>query len=355
MKIRKTISIILLLVFVFTLPASFLIGDLSRQASSQDRLTNLIMTSALSNEALPQRIREIIWFHHWYGGGLEFGPRYLLTGIRAEQWVELLGIILPEKERERIIGSLTGEIFSWLDNNDPYPKIEIDLNPVFVTIRSNLDKAALWIVNTFKVPPCKEDRLKEIEAGNYGDDLEALISCHTPENYREGVAAHLAPMILNKLDEANPPEKIDVTGKLRENVEESRIVAVKSRLNRLRKTLSLTWVLPVLIFALALAVVVRSLGELMAWAGWSLLAGGLLGGILTWRISNPLPLLDKALMPPPAGVKPQAIPVLKGVMAQLLNEASPMLAWQTGIVFLVGMGFLLRAYYGKFSKQSGNT
>ncbi len=328
MKIRKAISIILLVVFVFTLPASFLIMDVSRQVSSKDRLTSLITTSVLSNEALPQRIREMIWFHHWYGGGLEFGPRYLLTGIRAGEWVELFGIILPEKEREKIAGSLLGEMFSWLDNNEPYPKIEIDLDPVFTTIRSNLDKAALWIVNTFKVPPCKEDRLKEIEAGNYGDDLEALISCHTPEAYKAGVAGHLAPMILNKLDEANPPEKIDVTGKLKEKVAESRIVEVKSRVNRIRKMLSLTWVLPLLIFSLALAVIVRSLDEWTAWAGWSLLAGGLLGGILTWRISNPLPILDHALMPPPTGMKPQAVPVLKGLMAQLLNEASHMMCCQ---------------------------
>ncbi len=353
MKIRKTISIILLFIFVFILPAAFLIMDVSRQVSSKDRLTNLVMASVLSNEALPQRIRETIWFHHWYGEKLEFGPRYLFTGIRSEEWVELLGIILPEKEREKIAGSLIGEIFNWLDNNESYPNIEIDLNPVFTSIRSKLDKVALWIVNTFKVPPCNEERLKEIQAGNYGDDLEALISCHTPSAYKEGVAGHLAPMILKKLDEANPPEKIDVTMKLKENLEESRIVEVKSTLNRFRKMLSLIWVLPLLIFALALAVIVRSLDELMVWAGWTLFAGGLSGGILIWIISNPLPLLDNALMPPPAGMKPQAVPVLKGVMVQLLNGASTMLPWQTGIVFLVGMGFLIRSYQDRFSNQSG--
>ncbi len=352
MKIRKTISIILLFLFVFTLPVSFLIVDASRHVSSKNRMTNLIMTSVLSNEAFPQRIRETIWFHHWYGEKLEFGPRYLLTGIRVEQWAELVGIILPEKEREKMASYLTGEIFNWLDNDEPYPKIEINLSPVFSDIGSKVDKAALWILNTFKVPPCNEDRIKEIEAGNYGDDIEALISCHTPSAYKEGVADHLAPIILNKLDEANPPEKIDVTGKLKENLEENRIVEVKSKINRFRMMVSLSWVLPFLIFILALAVIVRSLDEFMVWAGWSLFIGGLLGGILTWIISNPLPLLDNALMPPPAGIQPQAVPVLKGIMTEILNGASTMLTWQTGFVFLVGLGLLARSYQGRLSKKS---
>ncbi len=169
------------------------------------------------------------------------------------------------------------------------------------------------------------------------------------------MANHLAPIILEKLDKANPPQKIDVTEKLKTQVEESRIVKAKSSINRARTVLSLAWVLPLLIFALAMGIIVRSLDQLMVWSGWSLFTGGIAGGILTWIIMNPVSLLSDAFMPPPAGMPPQAAPVIKGVLVGLLNEASHMLTWQVGIVFIVGLGLLSRSFQNRYSKQTGST
>ena len=130
------------------------------------------------------------------------------------------------------------------------------------------------------------------------------------------------------------------------------MVAMKSKLNQARKALSLIWILPFVVFILALALVVRSREQLMRWAGWSLLASGATGGILAWTISSPLPALDSVLMPPPVTMPTQAVPVIKGVMSELLTGASGMMTWQLGIVFLAGAGLLIKSYLDRFSKQT---
>ncbi|MBT4268738.1 MAG: hypothetical protein HOK67_31860 [Deltaproteobacteria bacterium] len=352
MKILKTLSIVMLIVFGLALPVSLLVTDVSRQVFSEEGLTELTMASTLSNEGLPQRIRETIWFHHWYSEKLEYGPRLLATGIRADQWVDLFAIVLPEKEREKVVSSVTGGLFTWLENDEAYPQIRVDLAPALANVHSNADEAALWAINGLKIPACKENRVKELQTGNYGNELKALISCRPPVAERKGVAEHLAPIVLKMLDQANPPQSIDVTQQLKSRFEEGKMVAMKSKLNQARKALSLIWILPFVVFILALALVVRSREQLMRWAGWSLLASGATGGILAWTISSPLPALDSVLMPPPVTMPTQAVPVIKGVMSELLTGASGMMTWQLGIVFLAGAGLLIKSYLDRFSKQT---
>ena len=342
----------MLIVFGLALPVSLLVTDVSRQVFSEEGLTELTMASTLSNEGLPQRIRETIWFHHWYSEKLEYGPRLLATGIRADQWVDLFAIVLPEKEREKVVSSVTGGLFTWLENDEAYPQIRVDLAPALANVHSNADEAALWAINGLKIPACKENRVKELQTGNYGNELKALISCRPPVAERKGVAEHLAPIVLKMLDQANPPQSIDVTQQLKSRFEEGKMVAMKSKLNQARKALSLIWILPFVVFILALALVVRSREQLMRWAGWSLLASGATGGILAWTISSPLPALDSVLMPPPVTMPTQAVPVIKGVMSELLTGASGMMTWQLGIVFLAGAGLLIKSYLDRFSKQT---
>ena len=179
-----------------------------------------------------------------------------------------------------------------------------------------------------------------------------LVSCKPPAADRQGVADHLAPMIRNMLEKANPTQTIDVGLQLKDRVAESKLLATKAKLNQARQAISLVWILPFVIFGLALAIVVRSRKQLMRWAGWSLLAGGVTGGILAWKISNPVPALEDFFIPPPAGMPPQAAPAVKAILAELLTGASGMMTWQIGIVILVGAGLLIKSYMDRFTKHS---
>jgi hypothetical protein len=344
MKILKAIAIALLFIFAIMFPASLLVTDVGSQVASEERLVELTMTAALSNEALPVRIKETIWFHHWFSKKIDFGPRFLVTSIHVDQWGGLLNIALPLKQREELAASIIGGGFDWFENTAPYPDIRIELAPVLSTVNGKAGDVALWAINTLKTPQCKPERLKEIRAGDYGDDLTAVVSCKPPVADRQGVADHLAPMIRNMLDEANPPQTVDVGLQLKDRVAESELLATKAKLNQARKALPLVWILPVVILALALALVVRSRKQLMHWAGWSLLAGGVVGGIMAWKISNSAPTLEDLFLPPPAGIPPQAAPVVKAILSELLTGASGMMTWQLGIVFLAGAGLLVKFY-----------
>lgn len=344
MRFRTVTSVIFLVLFVITLPAAFLISDLSLQLLREQQLNQLLMENVLSDQALPQRVREAIWFQSWYGtDGLDAGPRMLITGIQNQEMVEILKLVLPEETRRELLTASTGGLFDWLKSENAYPEITLDLEPALTHLESNLEPAAAWALDTFKVPGCSEERTAQLVQGEYGKDLTALISCRPPKEYRDGVAQAAVPLIGAALEEAQPPREIDLSERLRGNLEDSRVLAIKGRLNTARRLLPLSWVLPLLLFGFALAFRVRSLEDLIHWSRWPLTLAGVLGLFLVWWMGGASALVERILMPP-VGIPAPAAPVLMVLFNALLSRAGSLLGVQMGITLILGLGLLIYSY-----------
>jgi hypothetical protein len=345
MKTRGIISVILLVIFALTLPVALLISNVAQQVVSPERLTDVVMKSLASNGALPFRIREIIWFQSWYGAnGIEPGPRLLLTGIRPDQWVSLFKIVFPEKDRQELVGSLSQGIFGWLDSKDAYPTVVINLSPIQENVRNNEAQLISWALDNLKIPQCSKDRTASLQEGNFGQDITALISCNPPTEFKPGVINAIRPLLSTMLNNAGLPQKIDLSEQLKSRLSEDGILSVKANLNRVRTMLPLAWIAPLLILLIGLAITVRNLDGLTVWAGWPLFLTGLIGIVLSNFVVNPVPFLEKILMPPPSSLPAPMAPLVISLGKELFSQAGNLLFWQMAIAFVIGAGLLLYTY-----------
>jgi len=345
MKILKIISVILLAIFVITLPLAAFARNLSGQVMKEENLKDLVNETVLSNEALPQRIREAIWFQSFYSeDGLDTQIRVMLTGIRNEQYAALLETVLPIDTRELLLDDVVGEVFGWLDGEETYPNIVIEVSPLFNHIQNSTPAVATWVVETLKVPPCKSEQLTSLTAGENADNLMNLIACKPAGEYKEIAIGQLTPLLDETLSETVVPERISITEQLQASMDEAKVLATKSQVNQVRSLSSLIWLLPLIIFGIALALVVRSWDDLIVWAGWPLFICGLIGIILATQIANPISLLESQLMPPPAAMPAPAAPIVMAILGSLLAKVGGALMWQMGIMLFIGLALLVYNY-----------
>ena len=341
MKIRKTISTILLVIFVITLPLSLLAFNTSTQVISEENLPDLLMESTLSNEALPERVREAVWFQYWYGEGLDDAPRMLITSIHNSQFVKLFGMVLPESDRQALVTEFAAGLMDWLGNDAPYPDIVIESGAIVENVKTNAADIGYWVHESIKVPPCNAETEANLVNGVFSEDMMNIISCNPSNANHEAVGNHLGEIITGMVATAPVPESIDVGKQLSSNMDEESALAAKSQLNRVRTLTRILWIIPLLLLVIALALLGRDRKTLLTWAGWPLFISGLVGIILASRFASPTLMLENAFMPPPAAMPAPAAPIVMAILGQLLTTVGNALQWQMGIVFVLGFGLVI--------------
>ena len=344
MKIRKIISTILLVIFAITLPVSLVLFNASTEVLSEDNLPDLLMESTLSNEALPQRVREAVWFQYWYGEGLDDGPRMLITGIHNSQFVKLFSMVFPENDREVLVTDIAAGLFGWLGNDAPYPDVVIESAAIVENVKAKAADIGYWVHESIKVPPCNGEIEANIANGVFSEDMMNIISCNPSNANHEAVGNYLGKIITGMIATAPLPESIDVGAQLTSNMDEESAFAAKAQLGRVRNLTRILWILPIVLLLIGLALLGRDRKTLLAWAGWQLFISGLIGIILASRLASPTLILESAFMPPPATMPAPAAPIIMAILGQLLTTVGRALQWQMGIVLVVGIGLLLYTY-----------
>jgi len=344
MKIRKILSTILLVIFVITLPLSLLAFNASTQLLSEEKLPEILTESTLSNEALPQRVREALWFQYWYGEGLDDAPRMLITGIHNQQFVKFFSMVLSESERKALVSDIAAGLIGWLGNDAPYPDLVIESGAIIDNVKTNAADIGYWVHESIKVPPCNEEIEANLANGVFSEDMMNVISCNPSNANHQAVGNHLGEIITGMLATAPVPESINVGAQLASNMDEESVLAVKGQLNRVRNLTRILWIVPVLLLVIALALLGQDRKTLLSWVGWPLFISGLVGIILALRLASPTLILENAFMPPPASMPVPAAPIVMAILGQLLTTVGSALQWQMGIVLVVGIGLLLYTY-----------
>lgn len=348
MKAKHTISIILLVLFALLLPLALVLSNLSATLFNQEKLTGLLVDNVFSDQALPQRIKEMTIFEAQYSDLNKTLDMRMMTnvlgGIEAEKWLELFGLILPEETRVSLTNDLVGGLFAWLDTNDPYPDVVIPVTDMLGGVQENILPVTAWVFDAFRVPPCSDELVAGFAKGEYGADPTTLITCTPPAEMTGEVVAATSVMLGGMIAEQAPSEDIIVADQISAMMSEEEILSQKATINRARRLLPLAWVLPILLFLVAAALVIRSVESAIAWLQWPLFATGLTGLILGFRLANPISLLEGALLPPPAGVPAPGIAVVFKLLESLLSQIGTALLWQTIPLLVIGAGMLAYSY-----------
>ena len=349
MNAKKITAIVLLTLFVLSFPLTLAITNLGSILFNQNKVTDLVVTDLVSDKALPGLIKEITILETEHGAlNKLFDNRMLmnvLSGIQSNEWVELFDIVLPEKDRVALVDNIVGGLFTWFNDSQPYPDITIQVSPIIARLENNLPDVAAWIFKTFHVPACDAKQIARYQASDFGTDPQALITCTPPEDLKENVIAGTATAIQTTLTKQAPPAVINLTQELSKQMPHEQMLAQKAKLNQVRTLSQFLWIVPVLFFLIAIALVVRSLKEIITWVQWPFLVVGGLGSYLALRIGNPTPLITDALLPPPeAVVPPPAVAVLLRIANGLLSQVSVSMLWECLPFFIVGVILLAYSY-----------
>jgi hypothetical protein len=354
MNAGKAIAIILLTLFVFTMPLAALASNLGWVVYNQERVTDILISSSFSDEALPYRIRELVLAQAQAG---DWGPgvsvdvlRESLESIEDQQWVTLFDVIMPENARVEMVERFVGGIYYWLDSGSAYPELTLSFGDVFANLDTHGLEIINWAIKAFDGPPCTGAQTAKYEAGEYGTDLLTLVSCIPPADLREGVVSHAASLLPSAEAAGSSTGEIDLTAQLEKSVGEEMIGTTKSLARQLRLVLPLVWVVPDFLLVVALALAIRSLKDLFVWARWPLILSGGLAVILALLVMNPAGLLAQAL-PAPGSISALAAAFISSLLAGLLSQAGRAMLWQMIPIPVIGLVFLVLSLTSKEKKE----
>jgi hypothetical protein len=353
MNAGKAVAIILLTLFVFAMPLAVFISNFGEVVYNQEKVQDILVSSAFSDQALPFRIKELVMAQAQSG---DWGPGVdldtlttSLDSIDDQQWVVLFDTVMPENARVAMVERLIGAIYGWLDNAADYPEIILSFGPLFSNLQTHGIEIINWAINSMDGPPCTGEQIAKYETEKYGDDLLTLVSCQPREDLRDGVTAHAADL-LPSLDSGGVTNgEINLTEQLQSSVGKEVVKTTKTLARRMRLVLPLMWLIPVFLFVVAIALTISTLKEFYRWARWPLIAAGALGILLALLIMNPAGVLAQAL--PAAGKIPALTAALiTSLLDGLLNQVGRSMLWQMVVILVVGIVLLALSFIGTGKK-----
>lgn len=349
MNAKKITAIVLLVLFVLSLPLSLLAADFGSILFNQSKVTGLVVNNLVSDQALPALVHEGLLLEAEHGDLYKpFMLRMIVNvvgGVDKHEFVDLLNIVLPEKDRVKLVDQVVGGLFAWFDNNQPYPDITIPISPIVDRVKSNTPAISAWIFRTFYVPACDATTVAAYQSGNFGTDVQGLVTCKPPAELKDKVVTATAAAILTTIEKQAPPSEIRLAEMLKAQVPAEQMLALKAQLNLARKLVPFLWMIPLLFLLVALGLAVRSLKDLIAWVQWPFFVAGGLGTLLVIFYGDPTPLITKALLPPPQAVIPTpAVAVLLSLANGLFARVSAVMLWESVPLLIIGAVLLAYSY-----------
>lgn len=350
MNAKSIIAAILLALFVITLPLGLAASTIGGTLLNRDGLRALLVDNLLSDEAMPRLLHEITALENFHGAIYKsFDLRMMvnvLSGVEDREWVEVLNLALPETQRLALVDEITGGLFTWLDNDQPYPDIVIKVAPIVEGVKGNVPQIAAWIFRVFHVPPCNAKQIAAYEAGEFGTDVQGLVTCTPPPALKERVVdATAAAIAATMAQQPAPPAEIRTAEMLPAQAPAAEMLAQKAQANTARGVLPRLWILPLALLLIALLLTVRSLQDLVRWVKWPFFAAGALGTLLVMRFGDPTPFIKKALLPPPEALVPTpAVAILLRLAGALFARVSAVLLWVCVPLLVIGAILLVITY-----------
>jgi len=350
MNAKSITAVILLVLFVLSLPMGLAVSSVSSLVFNQQSLTRLLSENLMSDQATPGLLHEITVLENFNGAIYKpFDLRMMvnvLSGVESSEWVDVLNLVLPEKDRLGLVDNVVAGLFTWFNNDQPYPEITIAVAPIVERVKGNVPDIAAWIFRTFHVPACNAKQIARYEAGEFGTDVQGLVTCKPPAELKDTVIQATADAIGATIaKQPAPPSEIRTAEMLKAQMPAELMLAQKQQLNTVRRVLPLLWIVPVLFLLIALALTVRSVKELVAWVQWPFFAAGALGMLLVGRFVDPTPMITKALLPPPEALIPApAVAILLRLANAVFSRVRAAILWISVPLLIVGAILLAYSY-----------
>ncbi|MEW6568347.1 MAG: hypothetical protein AB1449_09330 [Chloroflexota bacterium] len=338
--LAKGAAAILAGVLALTLPISLAAHDLGRVLFSPTVMTQRIVSRVVDSGQL----RRLVIGQLLARGTPEQGASEGFDFAQATAYLEpaefdaLADAIFPPGWAADQLASVIDNLYAWLDNDQLYPELTLDLQPVVMRLRGGGAKRVVeTLVDSW--PACSVEQVDQMASEAATTGLVSVLYCEPPEPYRSALIDYAVAGLTEQLGSVPPSLRLggEVGELSRTNADQ--IMTLKERIRLARLLLTWGWILPLSLLGLIMALVVRSYRGLTRWWGIPLLIGGLLT-FAVLVVGNALARQALASLPQEQGlelVTRLAVDVASGLLAEVRTR----LFWHASLATLVALGLLV--------------
>lgn len=271
----KLLAGLLALLVILTLPLTLLIYDVSRVMFSPEILSEQLTSELIESGVLRSFVTDQLVspdFLEEMGPG-DINLMQILKDLSPGDREAMVDIVLPPGWIKDQIGAVFFAINHWIDSEEPFPKLVLDLQPFKDRLmRGGAEEILEMVVDSW--PSCTPDQNAELREALQGSEEVPILLCEPPEPYRERLMGSATEMMMEALREI--PSELVVGGEEIDPQEAADLLALKEWI-RLARTLSRSiWLIPIAMLGLIMALVIRSWSDLGRWWGIPLLLSGII-------------------------------------------------------------------------------
>jgi hypothetical protein len=267
---------------------------------------------------------------------------YLIYSMEVRNWKQFQKALLPEAFLVNWIESSVNGFYSWLDSDQEYPQMQWEMGPVIDQMQGPRGREAV-IAFYESLPDCSDLQMEEMKT-NPGDPIPKVKMVQdlcklSTFPHQEQIDVYMD--VLQMVVDATPAE-YDAAGPLLETSENLQSpFTLKWQLRRVRLNTALILLIPLSLMFLILVFGVQSISGLGQWWGIPLIGGSLIS-FVTGLLYRPLwtGILSERMpdaIPPTSELYHQVIDNSALLVGQIFNP----LRWQSFLILLIGMGFLV--------------
>lgn len=339
----KLVAILLVLVFIVSLPLSILAYDVGRvifdPALDKQVLIDIATESDLFTVALQWYADRRAAQRYESGDAIAWQEEPdildLLSLIEIDSWLAIRQEVLTDQILSDWIITAVDGFYQWLDSDQPAPEIVFDLASFKARVRSVHGRNAVQIIFD-SLPPCTEEQIADFKSRLAAVPAGTKVPynlCRFPDPWFDDQVSDYHQSVSEIVE--NIPAVFNLVEELSRNDQEPELAGIKERILTVRTVTRWAPVLPVILLLLILALVVRSLKALGNWWGIPLAVGGalLLLVALLYRSLITATLVSGPLQQVPTLVLQESI----DAVTRLAEEVFRPLTWQSLVVFILGL------------------
>ncbi|HEY44859.1 MAG TPA: hypothetical protein G4O11_12840 [Anaerolineae bacterium] len=271
----KLLAGILALLVILSLPISLLIFDVSRVIFSpeilSEQLTSQLIESGVLRSFVTDQLSSPDFLEKMGPGDINF--MQILENLSPGDRETLVDILLPPGW----LGSQIGQVFRalnvWFDNEEPLPKLVLDIRPLKDRLMSGgVEEILEMIVDSW--PSCSTEQTTQLREATLQSKDIPILYCEPPEPFRERLMGYGTEMMIEFVREI-PPEF--VLGEEEVDPQEAvDTMATKEWIRLVRILSRVIWLIPIALLGLIMALAIRSWSEFGRWWGIPLLLSGVI-------------------------------------------------------------------------------
>ena len=250
MKIKRTSGLLLLIIAIAGLPVAMLLNHSAGKVFSKPFTFRVLHEQVFSTPRLAFRLRAVVNERIKEVTDLKTGMIVaVFSKADSRKWQELLDGLLPEELRKPVIDEVLKGAYEWLENDETYPDVVIQIRPVVTHVEANTEFLFRWAhaVASAPIPDARE--VSDLKSRNYGDSIPPLLMTNVPDSLYNAFARRGGELMAARLHGADLPVVLDLTLLIREKVPEKDMLQAKATIRNIRFMADWLWVLMLVILA----------------------------------------------------------------------------------------------------------